>query len=171
MKDTLQHPENWICIGRFAKPLALKGALTFSSNIDLPQRKLKELDILLNGEFRRLQIQSIREHSRGLQVQFKEITDRNQSESLQGAHLFGSPDLFVSAPGESIYLREILGFEVLDLSHNQNLGRIESISSNGPQDLLVVGEKSILTPFVDAFIVEVDFPNRTIRMNLPEGLY
>ena len=57
-----------------------------------------------------------------------------------------------------------------DPNRNVLVGTVLSLSSNGPQDLLVVGEREFLIPFVEAFILEIDFPNRKIFMDLPEGL-
>jgi 16S rRNA processing protein RimM len=106
----------------------------------------------------------------GLIIGTKELSDRNASEAVIGQFLYIDEGLFVAKPGERIFLREILGFEVFD--QGKTIGAIESFSSNGPQDLLVVRTKSgtVEIPFVEAFIEKLDYATKKLSMNLPEGL-
>jgi 16S rRNA processing protein RimM len=52
------------------------------------------------------------------------------------------------------------------------VGFVKEFSSNTVQDLLVVQNKDSVfeIPFVKDFVVKIDFDQRTILMNLPEGL-
>lgn len=81
-------------------------------------------------------------------------------------------DLFVSKPGEGIYLNEIKNFKLKD-PEQKVLGEIVGFSSNGVQDLLVVeaNGKKVEVPFVDAFIKKIDFKHQAVVMDLPEGLF
>ncbi len=112
-----------------------------------------------------------REHKDGLVLQLEGMVDRNQAEALIG-YEFEIPQNFLeSEAGESIYLREVLGFQVTDAQLGE-LGPVLSFSSNGVQDLLVLerGGQEVLIPFIEPFITKMDFANKRIEMNLPEGL-
>lgn len=114
----------------------------------------------------------LRRHKAGLIFKSGAIKDRNLAETYKGARVFVREEALRSAPGDRIFLREILGFNVVG-KEGQVLGKIEDFSSNGAQDLLVVrtlGNTTALVPFVDDFIVEVDFSNEAITMDLPPGL-
>jgi len=121
---------------------------------------------------REFAVRTARLHKNGLIVKTEEIKDRNEAEALKG-WLFEVPSsFFVSAQGEAIYLREIEGFAVVCKERQAEIGTIEGFGSNGAQDLLLVktgwGEFEI--PFVEAFVDEIDYGARVIRMNLPPGL-
>ena len=115
-------------------------------------------------------VTTLRSIKDGLVVGAKELIDRNASEAVLGQFLYIDEDLFVAKPGERIFLREILGYEVYD--QGKLLGTIESFSSNGPQDLLVVRTVTgtVEIPFVEAFIEKLDYGQKKLWMDLPEGL-
>ena len=124
-----------------------------------------------------LEVNQRRPHKKGLVLKCEGVSDRNQSEALLGKVVQVRSDFFVSDPGEPLFLREVLGFQVFDKSNE--IGVVSGITSNGPQDLLVVThvvspdsqvKKEYLIPFVEAFLVQVDFDKKKIEMNLPEGL-
>lgn len=108
----------------------------------------------------------------GLMLKPKDVTDRNQSEALKGQMFYIPEELLVSDEGETIFLDEILNFDFY--SGDENIGVITGFSSNGFQDLLIVkktkDQKDAEVPFVEDFIENIDFENRRVIMNLPEGL-
>ena len=120
-----------------------------------------------------LAIKAVRPHKDGLLVVFAEVRDRNEAEALKGAQVYVAEDLLEAAKGEPIFLKEILGFAVIDPG-GVGLGEIVDFATNGAQDLLVLKRASdgrrALVPFVDAFIVGIDFDARVVRMDLPDGL-
>lgn len=117
------------------------------------------------------QIKRAKEYKKGFIVTLQDISDRNQAELLKGAELWVPADLFVSEDGDSIYLKEILDFNLSDESLGL-IGPVTSFSSNNAQDLLLVSYKNetIEIPFVKDFIVKIDFDQKTILTKLPEGL-
>jgi 16S rRNA processing protein RimM len=109
-------------------------------------------------------------------IKFKNINDRNSAEALKGLELYISSEAFVSEPGEKIYLGELEGFHVMHGASKDSsavIGLVTGFSSNGPQDILILNNKEggeILIPLVKEFILEIDFKQKKIFMNLPEGL-
>jgi 16S rRNA processing protein RimM len=122
--------------------------------------------------FQSFTIKSFRPHKEGLLLHFQEIKDRNGAEDLKGFVLHLPQEEFVSAPGEALYLTEVLGFEVFD--QGLLLGDVIGFMDNGAQDLLRVqkkeSKKEHLVPFVEPFIERIDFEEKRIHMLLPEGL-
>ena len=118
-------------------------------------------------------ISSFRKHKAGFISQFKEIPDRNAAEILRRAAVYVREEVLLSTEPDVIYLHQIDGFAVVDPS-GQVLGQIEGFASNGPQDLLRLkvadSGREALVPFVPAFIVDIDFDNKRVRMDLPPGL-
>ena len=117
------------------------------------------------------EILKLSEHKDGLKVKLKGLSNRNQSESLIGQSIYVAEDFFTSEDGDSIYLSEIENFLVIDQVFGE-LGRIKSFSYNGAQDLLVINykNKDIEIPFVEEFVEEINYDEKTIHMNLPDGL-
>ncbi len=109
------------------------------------------------------------------------VNDRNQSDALKGTEVFVDEDLFESEKGGEIYLREILGFVMVDIAQKSEteatrglvIGTIVEFESNGVQDIAVVAQENgdrALVPLIKAFIENINFEKKIIEMNLPEGL-
>ena len=83
------------------------------------------------------QVLSLRFHKNGIIVHLKGVGDIKTAESLKEGWFFVPHQIFSSLEGESMYLCEILNFEVYDKKHGV-LGKITAFSDNGMQDLLIV---------------------------------
>lgn len=186
-------------IGKIQEAHGLKGELfvhLFAKQADW-LNEVKELRIGRTPEHpeKSYQLNAARVHKTGLIVRLEGVADRTAAEGLLKQYLFIDESLLVSDLGETIYLREILGFSVYDLgpeiesdiddeidaaddfadfSAARRIGIIEGFSSNGPQDLLVVrreeSRQAVEIPFVEAFLIEIDFEAKKMLMQLPEGL-
>lgn len=99
------------------------------------------------------------------------IKDRNLAEEYEGYRVFVPSDFFISEPGEPIYLREVLNFQVYNLM-GQFQGVVVGFSSNTAQDLLTLQfeDKTYEIPFVKELISSIDFEDKRILMDVPEGL-
>lgn len=160
--------ENWKQVGKVKEPHGLKGELyilVFSRETSW----FKDLTTFkLNDKI--YSVERAKPFRDGLLLKPKELNDRNQSEAVHGFEFSIPAELLVSKKGETIFLSEILGFEVFN--HGQPVGPITKFSSNGPQDLLVVAYqgREVEIPFVQPFISEIKFAERQVQMQLPEGL-
>ncbi len=163
-------------VGKIKEAHGLRGevyVLIFSGDISwLP--KLKELQ-LKNPEteevlsFKKFKAKPFK---KGFILSIDGILDRTQAEKFHGFTVLIPAPMFVSKPGETIYLSEIADFFIHDME-GVVLGQIVGFSTNGSQDLLVVqGEKTKADiPFVGPFIKEINFEKKFIIMDLPEGLF
>lgn len=161
-------------IGKIADAHGIKGEISifvFSGDVSW-LKELHELFISRKGELEKHKILKKRAHKNGFVCLLENFEDRNKAEEYKGREVWIDSCLLVSKPGETLFLIEILGFEVVDSVQGQ-IGQISAFSSNGPQDLLVIkkeNQKEIEIPFVKEFVQEMDFENKKILMNLPEGL-
>ncbi|MES2857236.1 MAG: ribosome maturation factor RimM [Bdellovibrionota bacterium] len=123
------------------------------------------------GEMQEFSVKSIRPHKNGMIVKSGDLSDRNQAEALKGKLLEVPESFLISKPGETVFLREVLGFEV-STEDKGVIGKVVEFSSNTAQDLLVVKAKSgtYEIPFVEAFVKNIDYDGKKILLDLPLGL-
>lgn len=163
--------EKWLRVGKIKGAHALKGelwVLLFGKSADwLPNLKKTGLGPGLQGPEEFMDVEFAKPHGEGIRIKLKGIADRTAAEKYLNHYFYISENLLISKKGEDIYLAEIQGFDVYE--GDLLLGRIESFSSNGPQDLLVLG-RGIEIPFVKEFIERLDFATQRLYMRLPEGL-
>ncbi len=162
-----------IKVGKVIDAHGIRGELSifiFSGDVSwLPN--LDKVYIPRKNIFEEHKVMKARAHKKGFICLLEKFDNRNLAEEYKAREIWVDSALFVSTPGESLYLSEILGFEIVD-AKTGSLGTIHSFSSNGLQDLLVIqqGASEIEIPFVKEFVTEMDFENRKIKMTLPEGL-
>jgi 16S rRNA processing protein RimM len=162
-------------VGKILDAHALKGEVyLFSFSKDISWLDT-EIELVLEsdkiGGQKNFTVKQFRPFKDGALIKFEGIDNRNQSEELKGSIVFVADEELVSESGETIYLREVLNFEVVD-EQGKSLGKVTSFSSNGNQDLLVIntGSFSYEVPFVDDFIIEIQFEKSTIVMDFPLDL-
>lgn len=123
-------------------------------------------------ELKGFEIVQLKPHKEGLIARLKGIDNRNASEAAEKSQVY-IPEAYLEAePGDTIFLNQILGFKVVDQTTGE-AGEIIGFSSNGPQDLLRIKRPTgaeALIPLVDEFLVEIDFDNKQVTMDLPPGL-
>ena len=163
-------------VGKVREAHGLKGdlyVLIFSGDISWA-KKMKSFGLKAkdSDDIKTFDVERTKPFKKGIIVKAKEIGDRTAAEGVEHMEFFVADDLFVSKPGEGIYLNEIKNFKLKD-PEQKVLGEIVGFSSNGVQDLLVVetNGKKVEVPFVDAFIKKIDFKHQAVVMDLPEGLF
>lgn len=152
--------------------ITLKPREALAKNSTVPPAKDRDLFTVTISQFR--------PHKAGLILKFKEVPDRNRAEELRGYVLMIPAEEFVSESGDEIYLNEVLGFTVREVLKEgappkEDLGTIVEFMSTGAHEILVVKdlkdpEKEHLIPFVEAFVPDIDFENKVVLVDLPEGL-
>ena len=116
-------------------------------------------------------ILQVRCHKAGLIAQLEGVHKIEQVKDLIGASVFVPKSLFVSTPGQNIYLCEVEGFELHD-KNRSFIGTVSGFFSSGSQDLLRIQKKQkklglFEIPFHQPLIVEVDFKAKKIFTDLP----
>jgi len=110
-------------------------------------------------------------HKRGLLLHLEGIRDRNQAEKLVGSGLFIQRSALPQPEEGSYYWHDLIGISVFD-AESGFLGKLTAVMPTGSNDVYVVknGKKETLIPAIASVVMAVDIENRTMQVQLPEGL-
>ncbi len=98
-------------------------------------------------------------------VRLEGLSSREDAMALRGTEVeVERAELPAAGPGEH-YWFDLMGCAVRNLS-GVELGRVESLFSNGAQDVLVIrGERERMVPFVPAIVKQVDMGQKQILVD------
>lgn len=105
-------------VGKVKEAHSLKGelyVLVFAGEADwIESANEVNLAPLNSEDYKSYTIVKYKSHKKGLILKLEGFENRNQAEAVEGYGLYIEESLLVSEPGETIYLGEILGFELID---------------------------------------------------------
>ncbi|WP_396189216.1 ribosome maturation factor RimM [Flavobacterium sp.] len=161
-------------LGKIAKKFSFKGEVLCYLDTDEPEmyQNLESVFIQMNRNLVPFFIEQSSLHKdKFLRVKFEEVDSEAEAENLLGSELYLPLTLLPQLEGNQFYYHEIIGFKVVD-QRLGDIGTIHSIIENTAQPLFEIfkGEKQILIPMIDDFIVEVNRSKKEITMNTPVGL-
>ena len=170
--------DDLVIVGRIRRPHGVRGELLIEVITDEPdavyasgRRVFAGSDGATVDELRVLTVVETRPFKDGLLIRFDEIVDRTAAERWNGRLLF-VPEHELTPPGEGeVYVHELQGMTV-ELSSGEIVGRVADVFEV-PQGLLldVARERgTVLVPFTDDVIVDIDRDRRIVRIDPPEGL-
>ena len=108
-------------------------------------------------------------------MSLKEITSLSLAESLVGSELFIEKINLPELEEGVYYWNDIIGISVFT-TDDQYIGHVESIIQTWSNDVLVVKDPNrdkdneVLIPVLESVVLEIDLKDKTMRVNLPEGL-
>lgn len=165
------------CVGWVQSAHGIRGELFVRLNADVADwaDDVEAFALLAKGgtDIESFDIQKVTPHKNGLIVKLKGVSDRNRAEEIAKSLVYIDEGLLQSEPGEPVFLKQILGFELIDVA-GQVLGKIVGFATNGQQDLLRVqppNGKEALVPLIDEFLENIDFDKQQVTMDLPPGLF
>lgn len=141
---------------------------------DFPDRysSLERVYVERNKSYHEIKVASVRWNKRHLLIKFEGIETPEQAALLKDKYLMIDVEDTVPLPEGSYYLFEIIGLEAVDIMGNP-LGTIQDILQTAANDVYVVkkkDEKEILIPALKKVVKQVDLENKTMVVDLPEGL-
>ena len=171
-------------VGKIRRAHGIRGELfliSFSKNFDwledVNEATLVKREEVEEGDFKEVRYQfpinKAKTHKIGRILKLDGITDRNLAESFEGA-VFQVPQGLLESKetAEDFYLLQLKDFELID--QDQKLrGKVSAFGNNGAQDLLVISTSEgseFEVPYVESWIKQLDFTEKKIVMNLPDGL-
>jgi len=170
----------YLAVGHINKPHGTKGELFVWPLTDHPEGVFAPGVVLLLGDAEGdqpdpdlppLRIESVRPFRRGYLVSFGGVEDRNESELLRGRYLYRAlEDLEPLREGEVFY-HQLLDMEVVTVD-GRPVGRVREVYELAPAHMLeVVGDGlSVLVPYTERVVVEVDIHAGRMVIDPPEGL-
>lgn len=163
----------WVSFGRIRKAHGIKGEVLLSSDSGYwPQPFPKKARISGKGVSLEQDILHSRKSCKGYILQFKDCEDRESAQSLQGCTLYLSHNEFQSKRGGFLFLSELKDFSVFHAEAAQEIGVVSHFLSHSCQDFLVIqkpSQQECEIPFVKEYIHKIDFNQKIIYLNLPEG--
>lgn len=171
--------EDLVIVGRVRRPHGVRGELVVELMTDEPDVVYASGRRVFGGTFDgdagedapTLTVTESRPFKDGLLVQFREIGDRNQAAMWNGRHLLVPEDELAPLEEGEVYVHELKGMTV-QLSSGEVVGTVADVFEV-PQGLLLdVARKggTVLVPYSDEVVVDVDREQRVVRIDPPAGL-
>ena len=162
-----------IVLGRIVAPFGVKGWVKVHpfgddplSWREMPQWWLADKAEAPDEAWQPVKLAGFREHGAGLIASFEGVTDRSGAEALQGRYIAAPREAMPGTSDDEYYWGDLVGLSVVNQS-GESLGTVETLMSTGAHDVLQVrdGDEERLIPFVAAYVLNVDLPSRTIRVD------
>ena len=162
-----------IAVGKVLRPHGIRGELKVEvwSDIDERFEVDSELYLRVGDHVRRFRIRQVRPERGHLLIRLSGIETRESADELRQG-IFEVDASQVPEPPEGFYYHfQLVGCECVDQATG-SLGDVVEVVEDGGGILLRVEHegRSLLVPFVDAFLGLVDVKAKRIEVRLPEGL-
>jgi 16S rRNA processing protein RimM len=104
-------------------------------------------------------------------LSFEDVTSLKEAEALVGNAIFIPKDEILPIDEGRFYYQQIMGYQFEDIATGP-LGILDNFIQKNGQDLLIMLYKNaeIYVPVAEQIILDINHNNKTIRVNLPEGL-
>lgn len=104
-------------------------------------------------------------------AEFEDYDTPDKAKKLVGLDVYLPNDKMPEAADDTFYTHEIKGYQLKDINHGL-IGIANNLLDYNSNVLIQVfnGEKEILIPFNDNFVVNINKKRKTIEVNLPDGL-
>jgi len=164
---------NYISIGKITNFFGIKGEAKVGYSNENQIKKAKKVIMLDDINKTELTIKSVRFSKNFAIVKFDGINDINEIVKYKGQRIFISKENALNQLDENEYLiKDLIGCKIYN-EQNELLGSVESVATNGSQDLLniknLIGQINQV-PFVNEFFPSVDIKNKKIIIRVIEGL-
>lgn len=113
-------------------------------------------------------LNNVRPYRDGFLVHFDFLKNPEDAKKWRGAEISIEKKEMKKPKKGEYYLQDLIGIHVVTLD-GQDLGEIKKFDEGSANLLMVVGEKEVLIPWVQAWIKKIDLPGKKIMMDLPPG--
>ena len=173
VKDFSYPEDKYVLLGKISKAHGLRGEVKIFSFSGQPENfsGYKEIVLVdLTGNLSSpFTVEKYRIQGKTAIVQLASVISRNSAEELEGKGVLLAKNLLPDAVDGEYYWYQYEGKLVLD-QNGRIIGRVESLFSNGAQDIMVVksGEAEILIPITKSIVVRETAEK--LIVNPPPGL-
>ena len=165
--------KDYFQLGSIVRSHGVKGDLVIYLDVDEPlsYKKMKTLFIDESGELNEKKITAIRINANLATVHLEGIEDRNTSDLYIKKNVFLPIDLLPPLKERQFYFHEVIGFTLTD-EKSGDLGPILNVYELPQHPVLAIkiNNREVLIPAVPDFIISINRENKTVKMNLPDGL-
>lgn len=116
-------------------------------------------------------VEKAKRHKGNLLIHLEGVASIEDAEGLIGSDVLISRDDLKDLPDDEFYWFQLEGLRVVD-HHLGEIGEVTEIFTTPAHDILVVqgSRGEVLIPVVDAFILRIDETEKTMYVDLPDGL-
>ena len=161
-------------LGKIAKKFSFKGEVLIYLDTDEPEmyQDMESVFVLMNRNLVPFFIESSSIHKeKFLRVKFEDVDSEEEAENLLSSEVYLPLTMLPKLEGNKFYYHEIIGFKVID-QRLGDIGTVHAILDNAAQPIFEIfkGQKQILVPMIDSFIIEVNRKDNELVLNTPIGL-
>jgi len=167
---------DYLKVGKIVNTHALQGELRIISNSDFKEERFKEgskLFIDYNGEYIPVEVKTHRTNKNFDLLKFVGMHHINDVEKYKGCEILVDAQNLSELDDAEFYFYEIIGC-LVKTTDGTVLGEIIDILQTGANDVWVVKdqdrEKDVLIPYIEDVVKAVDIQNKTVTVELLEGL-
>jgi 16S rRNA processing protein RimM len=163
----------FIAVGQLRRPHGVRGEILMAVWTEFPERLKPGVRVFVGDDHQPVHIQSVREHGDGLLLAFEEYIQREAVGFLRNQVVMVRADDLPPLEDGEVYIHQLLGMTVLEEGSNRLLGTLVEVLETGANDVYIVKDQlgaETLLPAIDSVIVEIDLPNRQMRVHLLPGL-
>ena len=157
-------------IGKLGKTHGVKGEISFLFDDDVFDRVDADyLVLMVDGILVPFFMEEYRFRSDTTAiVKFEDIDTQERARELTGCDVW-FPRALADSDDDTITWAAIVGFDIIDANSGKPVGRIASVDDT-TLNILFCLEDGRLIPASEDLITSIDKGNRTITINIPEGL-
>ncbi|MDH3945007.1 MAG: ribosome maturation factor RimM [Anaerolineae bacterium] len=162
----------FLAVGRLQRPHGLKGEIQMGLMTDFPERLQPGVKVFVGEEHVEMDIETRREHTRGLLIRFGGHKTREDVDGLRNRMVYVRADDRPKLPEGEYYQHEIVGLTVMS-EEGEKLGVLSDILETGANNVYIVRDEDdneLLLPAIDEVILEIDLKKRTMKVHLLDGL-
>ncbi len=170
----MSNVEKMFTVGKIVNTHGIKGEVKVIPITDDPKRfeRLKEIYIE-RKEMQRYKIEGIRYHKKFVLIKFEGIDTLNDAELFKNATLKINKEDSLPLGNDEYYIGDLYDLNV-KTQDGRILGKLIDIIYTGSNDVYVIKNeetgKELLIPAIKQVIKQVDLENKTMSVELLEGL-
>lgn len=160
-------------LGTVVKSHGLQGEVSIKLDTDYPEAydEMESVLIEINNRLIPFFIETYSRNGDFALVKFEDLESREQADEIKECRLFLPLDQLPPLESDQFYFHEIKGFKIIDDQLGE-LGFIREVYDVTAQALIAMEYegKEVLIPITDEIIGKADRKQKTLSVNLPDGL-
>ncbi|WOI55069.1 ribosome maturation factor RimM [Palleronia sp. LCG004] len=163
-----------VCVGAIAGAFGVRGEVRLKSFCAEPEAIADYAPLTTEDGMRSFDLTLDRAIKNGFAARLSGVSTREEADALRGVRLFVSRDRLPEIDSDEFYHADLINLEVVDTG-GVLLGRVKAVLNHGASDLLEVAlanrSESVLLPFTQAIVPNVDLATRRLVADPPDGLF
>ena len=161
-----------VCVARIGAAHGVRGAVKLWTFTEDPFAVRRYGPLLSKDSKRQFEVATAREAKDHLVATFKGVTTRDEAERLNGIELYVARDKLPATDADEYYHTDLIGLAAVT-TDGAALGRVLAIHNFGAGDIIEIAPPkgtSLLLPFSNAVVPEVDIAGGRVVIALPEEI-